>query len=296
MPGLKPSGTRFSFAMKYRIFNTSRILLAGLLFVMAPAMIRSQEAAKPHPVPSTTTAKPATSTPPKTYTLKVAREPILNISLKAEKSRLREVAADLSKRLRTPIVVSKALAQETISTGFSELTLEPAMQLLAPRVFIDYQIDMTPGSQPQALAIYLQTRDEEEPSTDKVVPAGSEAFVVEGDTEDGVESMTKETKKRLEAKPILVVFDRDGISVRSRQQPLSAVLLEIGGELGIPVTLESDGKEIVDLNTGKVSLEEALRRLSPNLRLYLRFDSQDFSKAPLRLVLKAIEPPKPIHQ
>ena len=281
--------------MKYRIFNTSRILLAGLLFVMAPAMIRSQEAAKPHPIPSTTTAKPATSTPPKTYTLKVAREPILNISLKAEKSSLREVAADLSKRLRTPIVVSKALAQETISTGFSELTLEPAMQLLAPRVFIDYQIDMTPGSQPQALAIYLQTRDEEEPSTDKVVPASSEAFVVEGDTEDGVESMTEETKKRLEAKPILVVFDRDGISVRSRQQPLSAVLLEIGGELGIPVTLESDGKEIVDLNTGKVSLEEALRRLSPNLRLYLRFDSQDFSKEPLRLVLKAIEPPKPIH-
>ena len=74
--------------------------------------------------------KPGPAKP--TFTLTVKTQPILNISLKAEKTKLSEIGEALSRKLKIPVFVGSGIEKEPVSTEFSELTLEPAMQLLAP--------------------------------------------------------------------------------------------------------------------------------------------------------------------
>jgi hypothetical protein len=52
-----------------------------------------------------------------------------------------EVAQDLSKRTERRRVSWTRTTKELLSIEFSELTLEPALQLLSPSVYVDYEID-----------------------------------------------------------------------------------------------------------------------------------------------------------
>src|SRR5690349_6726296 len=76
----------------------------------------------------TQTTKPGVKPP---YTLVVKTRPILNISLKAEKASMAEVAQELSKRLKAPVFLGPERQKEQVTLEFSDLTLEPALQLLA---------------------------------------------------------------------------------------------------------------------------------------------------------------------
>jgi hypothetical protein len=68
------------------------------------------------------------------------------------------------------------------------------------------------------------------------------------------------------------------------------VLLKIGEELGIPVDIQSEATEIVDADITKLAVEDAVRSLSPNIRLFLRADLSHSERRALRLVL--VEPAK----
>ena len=125
-----------------------------------------------------------------------------------------------------------------VSVEFSELTLEPAMQLLAPEVYIDYEIIAGVGTQPKPLGIFFFDYDQGEPPVNAVVPGSSQSLLIEGDTEEGVEPRNDEEKKKLEEEPLRIHFANNFLSVTAKRQPLTLVLLKIGDELGIQVDIK----------------------------------------------------------
>ncbi len=232
-------------------------------------------------------AKPA-------FTLKVKTKPILNLSLKAEKARLVDVIDQLSKGLKVPVFLGRGMEKQLISVEFSELTLEPAMQLLAPEVYIDYEIHMGAGNQPRPLGIFFYAANQSEPPVNAVVPGNTQSLLIEGNTEERVEPQTDEDKKKLEEQPLRVLFENNSLTVRAKHQPLALVLLKIGNELGIPVDISSESSEIVDTVINKLPIEDAIRQLSPNVKLFMRADLQHAERRALRLVL--VESPKMTQQ
>jgi len=274
--------------------------LALVVFLIVfSAVAFSQEPTKPAEpkpdvkIPETKTpdSKPAAKAP---YTLRVRSKPILNISLKAEKAKLSDIAADLSRRLKIPVQVNPALDKQLVSLDFSELTLEPAMILMAPQVYIDYEVQTGDGEPPRPLGIFFYAANQAEPPPNAVVPGRSESLLFEGDTEDGVEPKTDDAKKKIEEQPLRIQFQNNILSVKAKQQPLALVLLKIGSELGIPVDIEYDTTEVVDAEITKLSVEDAMRRISPNIRLFVRADLQRSERKALRLVLA--EPGKSTRQ
>ena len=226
----------------------------------------------------TAPAKPA-------FTLSVKTQPILNVSLKAEKAKLAEISEALSKKLKIPVFVGDGVDKELVSTEFSELTLEPAMQLLAPAVYIDYEILTGSGAPARPLGVYFYAADQPEPSVTAVVKGSTQSLLIEGDTEEGVEPETEEERKKREAEPLKVSFAENLMSVTAKKQPLALVLLKIGEQLGIPVDIQSETTEIIDIELNKMSVEDVVRRLSPNIQLFLRANLSRAERRALRLVL-----------
>ena len=234
-------------------------------------------------------AKPAAKLP---FELTVKTRPILNISLKAEKAKMSEVAQELSKRLKTPIFLGPQREHELLTVEFSQLTLEPALQLLSPTVYVDYEINTGSTEQPKALGIYLFDANQGEPPLTAVVNGSTQSMLIEGNTEDGVE--TEDAEKKAEEQPLRIAFKDNLLSVKAKKQPLSLVLLKIGEQIGIPVDIQEQGTSIVDTEISKLPVEDVVRQLSPNIRLYLRADLTRAERRALRLVLA--EPPKTTQQ
>ena len=190
----------------------------------------------------------------------------------------------MAKRLKVQVFVGDSLKDEIISMEFSELTLEPAMQLMAPAVYIDYEIDSGSGM-PKPLGIFFYGSNQGEPPLTAVIAGSTQSLLIEGDTEDGVEPQTEEQKKKQDEQPLRVHFADNSISVKAKKQPLPLVLLKIGEELGIPVDIQFDTNDVVDTEITKLSIEDAVRRLSPNIRLFLRANLTHAERRALRLVL-----------
>jgi len=271
------------------ILSTQSLALLTLtLFAMASS-VQAQAVGGPagqdaKPRTATTKTSDAKPTAKPTFTLSIKSQPILNVSLKAEKARLAEIADAISKRLKVPVMVGTGMEQELVSTEFSELTLEPAMQLLAPAVYIDYEIRTGSADVPRPLGIFFYAADQSEPPITAVVTGSNQSFLVEGDTEEGVEDQTGEQKKE-EEPPLKVTYANSLLSVRAKKQPLALVLLKIGEQLGIPVDIQNETEEIVDVQLTKMSVEDVVRRLSPNIQLFLRADLAHAERRALRLVL-----------
>jgi hypothetical protein len=227
------------------------------------------------------------------FVLNVKTRPILNLSLKAEKAKLSEVTEQISKRLKVPVFLGPGMENQLISIEFSELTLEPAMQLLAPEVYIDYEINMWDVTQARPLGIFFYALNQSPPAN-AVIPGNTQSMLVEGDTEDGVEPKTEQEKKKQEEQPLRILFENNYLTVKAKHQPLSLVLLKIGDELGIPVEISYESPEIVDTVINKLPLEDAMRSLSPNIKLFVRADLQRAERRALRLVLA--EPAKTTQQ
>ena len=117
-------------------------------------------------------------------------------------------------------------------------------------------------------------------------------MLIEGNTEDGVEPETEGEEK--EEKPLRIFFKDNLLTVKAKKQPLSLVLLKIGEQLGIPVDIQELNSSIVDTDISKLPVEDAVRQLSPNIRLFLRADLTRAERRALRLVLA--EPPKTTQQ
>jgi hypothetical protein len=213
------------------------------------------------------------------FTLSVTEDQIIGITLKAQDATVKEIAAELSKRLRIPIFATPIIEKHRVTVNFSDLVLEPALQQLAPQVLIDYEIDMTPGKTPRPLGIYLQGYNEPMPAENAVVKGNSDVIIIEGDTEDTGEA--KDDKEQ----ELKVKYEKGEISVIAKNQPLVVVLYAIANELGIPLQVTDEIVDPISINIQKASVESALQQLSQNIRLYLRADLMTQQRRPLRIVL-----------
>ena len=234
-------------------------------------------------------SKPAAKLP---FELTVKTRPILNISLKAEKAKVTEVTQELSKRLKVPIFLGTQRQNELLTIEFSQLTLEPALQLMSPTVYVDYEINAGSGEQPKVLGIFLYDLNQGEPPATAVVTGAMQSMLIEGNTEDGVEPENEAEEK--EEKPLRITFKDNLLTVKAKKQPLSLVLLKIGEQLGIPVDIQELNSSLVDADISKLPVEDVVRQLSPNIRLFIRADLTRSERRALRLVLA--EPPKTTQQ
>jgi hypothetical protein len=257
------------------------ITLAVLVCLASFTIALSQKPTTPEAEPKKE-SKPGAKLP---FELTVKTRPILNISLKAEKAKMPEVAQELSKRLKTPIFLGPERQHELLTVEFSQLTLEPALQLLSPTVYVDYEINTGSTEQPKPLGIYFYDANQGEPPLTAVVNGSTQSMLIEGNTEDGVETETDDAEKKAEEQPLRIVFEKNLLTVKAKKQPLSVVLLKIGEQIGIPVDIQEQGNLLVDTEISKLPIEDVVRQLSPNIRLFLRADLTRAERRALRLVL-----------
>jgi type II secretory pathway component GspD/PulD (secretin) len=274
--------------MKLQVTNSSSPFLA-LRSLLRLALFATISVSGTHAVAQSADPKPASAPEAKTeqaakdpklpFTLRVTNDQIIGLSLKAQDVSIKEIAAELSKRLKIPILLTPIVEKHMVTVNFTDLVLEPAMQMLAPQVFIDYEIDTTPGKQPRPVAVYLQGYNERPPADNAAVKSASDIMVIEGDTEEGLDS------KKEEDEDLKITFEKGQLSVKSKKQPLVVVLYGIANQLGIPLEVKNEVTDLVTVNINKSSVESALQELGPNIRLYLRADLMVGDRRPLRLVL-----------
>lgn len=281
--------------MKLIVFRdyarTATLLVLAILVSFTIARSQPATNAQDAKAPAKDAAAPekkAANKPGFAWTIKT--RPILNLSLKAEKAKMAEVAQALSEKLKIPVFLGPERQKEVISIEFSELTLEPALQLMSPTVYVDYELDTGSMNPPKPLGIFFYDTNQGEPPVTAVVTGTNQSMLIEGNTEDGVEPATEEEKKRQEEKPLRVRYENALLSVKAKQQPLPVVLLKIGEELGIPVDIQNERLDPIDVDISKLPIEDVARQLSPNIKLYYRADLTRAEKRALRLVLA--EPPK----
>ena len=247
--------------------------------IMLVALILSSATLLPIDALAQTRTQPGNATKPvrKSYKLRVAKDYLTLISLKADKSRFTEIATELAKRLDTKVILGPELSRRRITVEFYDLPLETALGLMAPQVYIDYEIQA--NAQPKPLAIFLIDQGEPAPLKNAVVQGASEAMMIEGNTEDVAEAAETPDK------PLQVDLVNNNLTIKSKKQPLVAVILTIAQVLEVPAEIRYDSTEIVDTVIKDTPFEDAITRLSPNIRLYVRADLTRSERSPLRLKL-----------
>lgn len=215
------------------------------------------------------------------FTLRVTVDQIIGISLRAENAKLTDIAVDLSKKLKAPVALSPVMQKQRATIDFADVVLEPAMQLLAPVVYIDYEIDSAPGAHPRPVGIYLSAHNEPAPAINANVRSTSQAFVISGNTES--ESSSEEDD-------IQISYRNGKLTLKAKDQPLLDVLSSISDETGVRLEAKDVTTETVSVNIKDLPLDEAILQVSPHLRLYLRADLFRNQRTPILIVL--VEPEK----
>ena len=256
-------------------YNKSTFLVLGLLLT-AVVTASAQQPAEKKPDPKAEKKKPS-------FELTVKTRPILNLSLKAEKASVAEVAHELSTRLKIPVFLGPQRQKETISIEFSDLTLEPALQLMSPTVYVDYELDTGSQNPPKPLGIFFYDENQGEPPASAVVSGANQTMLIEGNTEDGVESEADDKNK--EEEPLKIHYENYTLTVKAKKQPLPVILVKIGEEIGIPVDIQNENLDPIDVDISKLPVEDAVRQLSPHIKLFYRADLTRAEKRALRLVL-----------
>ena len=215
------------------------------------------------------------------FTLKVASGPVRAVDLSANDASAAEIAAKLSKEFDIPVLLSPVMQKARVTIDFEGMPLEGAVRMIAPQPYADYEISGDGSTMPKMVALYLHAVNEPAPSESAVVRGDSEAILISGDTEEGTDRAAKE-----EQEPSLSVkIERNQFSVHARKQPLTAVLYEIASKVDIPFEMKYDSSELVNVDLNNATMEQVVRTLSPNIRLYQRTDLQTYETRPLRLVL-----------
>jgi hypothetical protein len=245
------------------LIATSGIFLA--VDVRAQGQTQPQSAARP--------------APKKKFRLRITKGYLTGVSLKADKVRITDIAVELSKRLGARVILGPAMTKEAITVEFYDLPLEPALRLLAPRVYLDYEIRA--NAQPTLLGVFLMGQDDPDPAKTAVVQGSSEAMLIEGNTEDTAE----QSEVQRPDDPLQVELDDNNLTIKSKKQPLVAVVMTIAEVLGVPAEIKYESNELVDTEIKDTPFEDAIPRLSPNIRLYVRADLTRSQRTPLRLAL-----------
>jgi hypothetical protein len=260
----------------WRRISCLQVMLIALLIAAQGAFLALDcKAQAQTPTPQNAPKQPLK----KRYTLRITKEGITGVSLKANRAKVSEIAADLSKRLGAKVILGATMEKEAITVEFADLTLEPALRLLAPRVYVDYEIRK--DAQPAPMGIYLLGNTDPVPALNAVVQGSSQAMIIEGNTEDTAEPSTIERQDD----PLQVDLDDNSLTIKSKKQLLAAVVLTVAEVLEIPAEIRYDSSEIVDTEIKDTPLEDAITRLSPNVRLYVRVDLNGSVRTPLRLMV-----------
>jgi hypothetical protein len=267
--------------------------LAGAFLVVSSAVVSAQQpkppTAKPPAEPPAPAAKQTPAPRPATaanaakplWNLKVTKKTPITLSLSSKNGSLSEIAAEMGKRLKVPVILTPLMQKQRITQEFEGLPLEGALRLLAPQVYVDYELSGD-GGQPKAIGIYLQGMNEQPPAEASVVKGDSEAILIEGNTEDGLEATNVKDDEKT---ALRVTVEKNQVSVKARRQPLTAVLYEIASKVDIPFEMKYESTELVDVDFNNYTMEQAVRTLSPNIRLYQRTNLTSYEVRPLRLVL-----------
>jgi hypothetical protein len=258
----------------WRVLPYLRMIFVALLIATSANFLTV--AARPQGQTQPGAAQPA---PKKKHRLRITKGYITGVSLKADKAKMSEIAADLSKRLGARVILGPTMSKEAITVEFYDLPLEPALRLLAPHVYLDYEIRA--NAQPTLLGIFLMGQADPDPAKNAVVQGSSEAMLIEGNTEDTAE----QSEVQRDDDPLQVDLDDNYLTIKSKKQPLAAVVITIAEVLGVPAEIKYDSNEIVDTNIKDTPFEDAIARLSPNIRLYVRADLTQSQRTPLRLAL-----------
>jgi hypothetical protein len=267
------------------LFNWRRALPAAsfaLAAALAPASIFAAQQAGAGQKPGAgaqSQPKPAA----KSWSVQMSKGAPHTFTVKARGAPLAEVAAEISKLTKVPLMLSPVMAKQKVTLDFAGLNLEATLRMLAPQGYIDYESGGDGGGEPKPLALYLHGHNERPPSTTAAVRGTTEAILIEGDTEEGTDS--EEQRRREAEDPLRVTWANNQLSVRARKQPLSVVIFKIANELGVPFEMRHESAELVDVEFQNYPLDQAIRSLSPGVRFYYRVDLQTFQVQPLRLAL-----------
>lgn len=215
------------------------------------------------------------------FILKVTSGHLRAVDLKANAALVAEIAAKLSKEFDIPILLSPVMQKARVSIDFEGMPLEGAVRMIAPQPYADYEISGDGSTMAKIVALYLHAINEPPPSESAVVRGDSEAILIAGNTEEGTESAAKDEQET----SLSVKIERNQFTVHARKQPLTAVLYEIASKVDIPFEMKYDSSELVNVDLNNATIEQVVRTLSPNIRLYQRIDLQTYETRPLRLVL-----------
>ena len=275
------------------------LTLAGALLVVSPAAVSAQQPKPPaakapaeapaptvKPAPAASAPRPAAAqqgAAKPLWSMKVTRKTPISMTLSSKNGALSEIAAELGKRLKVPVILTPLMQKQRVTLEFEAMPLEGALRQLAPQVYVDYELSGgDAGGQPKPVGIYLQGMNEQPPAEATVVKGDSEAILIEGNTEDGLDATNVRDDEKL---PLRVTVEKNQLSVKARKQPLTAVLYEIASKVDIPFEMKYESTELVDVDFSNLTMEQAVRTLSPNIRLYQRTNLTSYEVRPLRLVL-----------
>jgi hypothetical protein len=257
----------------------------GLVFLSAAPGVAAQSEARPAVAPPATPAA-AQQKPPagqKNWSVRMSKSAPHTFTVKAKDASLSEITAELGRLLKIPFNLSPVMAKQRVSVDFAGLTLDAALRSLAPHPYVDYVAGGDDGTS-RPLAVYLNAINEPAPSLTAAVQGGSEAILFEGDTEEGVGDAEAQ-RKREEESPLRVTYTHNQLTVKARKQPLTVVLYKVASEMGIPFDMRWEPSNLVDVDISNYPLEQAVRTISPAVRLYYRLDAVSYQVLPLKLAL-----------
>jgi type II secretory pathway component GspD/PulD (secretin) len=247
--------------MNLRGFRGLKVLSCAALLIGLAAMQTGVAAQQQLP------ASPASKAAAGSLRVRVKRNGAYFVSVRAKAVPLTEIAAELSRQLKAPVVLSRVMEKQKVTLEFQDLPLETALQLMAPLPYVHYELQG--GSQPVCREIFLNAYNESAP-----VPKLENrniSFVMQGDTES------------LDSKddPLQVDYRNGRLTVKVQKQSLAAVLDRIATVLSVNLIMKQETNDTVDLDFKEVSLEDAISYFPPSVHLHVRKDIQRVTTVPL---------------
>jgi type II secretory pathway component GspD/PulD (secretin) len=211
--------------------------------------------------------QPSASKSQAAWRVRVKQNGAYFVTVRAKAVPLTEIAADLSRRLKAPVVLSRVMEKQKVTVNFEDLPLEAALQQLAPSPYVHYELQG--GAPPICREIFLNAFNEPVPTA----KLGKEniSFVIAGDTE------STDSKDD----PLHVSYKDQRLSVNVKKQSLTAVLDRIASLMGVNFSMKQDTTDTVDLDFKEMPLEDAISYFPPSVHLHIRKDIQRISVVPL---------------
>jgi hypothetical protein len=278
----------------------------GSVEVVSSALIQQQSGSSgeiPAKPQQTQTGTPKTGTVAKANPQKVPPFRIktkenfgkIFFSIQAKKAKLADVAAEIGKLLKIPVILGTSVKQQELTTDFEDYTLEAALKALVPRPVVDYAIhgggDVLHPGKKEPFTIYLLGEDDKPPATGPWLENKTGGQMVVGmvyDTEEQEKAAAEEKKEKLQ-----VSYSGEFFTLRIYKQFLTDVLQQVADAAHVPfaiVTHDGSQKEIdqvVTWNITAVNFEELVNTWFPNgVRLYWRTDLVNDVSKPLRLTVE----------